>query len=491
MSKPVELSSEDWTKLTWTFDLSKYSELTEDNIGKAYIYIITDPMTSAYYADDFMLKSDKAGDGTFYDDYNLPAPADGISPTATGQTYFAADTVDVDTGITALYQKYADKFKIGGTLANELVENSGTRNIKIYEKLFKKHFNTTSSDGYFKIEEILNDSKDLNAYTFANADKIMKFCNDNGVEVIGHALIWDKEKMYNYFYDGGKGGTKKYDRDGLLAFMKEYITRVMNHFNGKGDASEYTVDGYTGGGVKTWDVLNEACDAVSSLALWPDGYRVKNYPYKYIIGADYGRYAFKYAHEADPEAELRYNDYGEQVPKEVLMDTSKADSVAAYVKSLTDPEDSSKSYVDKIGVQSHYDIESDIETIKESLDKYAETGLKLDITELDIKAYTSAQRKAEEAIYEDGVPKAVEYKQAKLMRELFDKYESMSAHIDRVNFWTFSDLYAYPNKEGFTHKEYAGIFDRKFAPKPQYYILVETEAEFNARYPDYQKYVTQ
>ena len=131
MSKPVELSSEDWTKLTWTFDLSKYSELTKDNISKAYIYIITDPVTSAYYADDFMIKSDKAGDGTFYDDYNLPAPADGISPTATGQTYFPADAVDVDTGITALYQKYADKFKIGGTLANELVTNSGTRNIKI------------------------------------------------------------------------------------------------------------------------------------------------------------------------------------------------------------------------------------------------------------------------------------------------------------------------------------------------------------------------
>lgn len=482
MSDPIQLSDTEWTKLEWTFDLSKYSQLTADNLSKAYIYIITNPTKSGYYVDNFIMKSDKAGDGTFYDDYNLPAAAAGISPTAVGQTYFAVDAVDVDTGVTSLYEKYADKFKIGGTLANELVTQSGTRNIKIYEKLFKKHFNTTSSDGYFKMEEILKNPDNLSEYSFTNADKIMKFCNDNGIEVIGHALIWDKEKMYDYFYEGGSTGTKKYTRDQLLAFMQEYITKVMNHFNGKGDPSEYTVDGYTGGGVKTWDVVNEAC-AAPGLFDWGD-YQVKSYPYQRIIGDDYGKYAFKYAHEADPNAELRYNDYGEQT-------SSKAKAVVAYVKSLTDPNDSSKSYVDKIGVQSHYDIESDITAIKASLDKYAATGIKLDITELDIKAYTASQRSAKKAIYEDGVPKAVEYKQAKLLRELFDKYESLSAHIDRVNFWTFSDLYAYPNKEGFDHKEYAGIFDRKFAPKPQYYILVDTVAKFNARYPDYQEYVTQ
>lgn len=478
------MSDSEWTKLEWKFKASDI-DLTKDNIDKAYIYILTEPTTSAYYVDDFIIKSDKAGDGTFYDDYNLPEPAAGISSTATGQTYFPVDVVDVDTGITSLYAKYADKFKIGGAIANEFVKNSGTRNIKIYEKLFKKHFNTAVSDGFFKIEEILNDKNDLNTYTFANADKIAKFCIDNGIEIVGHALIWDKQKMYDYFYDGGEGGTKKYTRDQLLEFMKEYITKVMNHFNGKGDLSEYTVDGYKGGGVKTWDVLNEACAAPGlEEILSGQKYQVKDYPYKYIIGSDYGKYAFKYAHEADPDAELRYNDYGEQT-------ASKANALVAYVKTLVDPKDSSKSYVDTIGVQSHYDIESDITQIKNSLDMYVATGKNIDITELDIKAYTKEQREAKAAIYENGVPKSVEYKQAKLLRDLFDKYELISEHIGRVNFWTFTDLYAYPNTEVFAHKEYAGIFDRKFAPKPQYYILVDTEEEFNKRYPDYQQYITQ
>ncbi|MDY5626550.1 MAG: endo-1,4-beta-xylanase, partial [Clostridia bacterium] len=484
----VELSDTEWTKLEWTFDLSKYTQLTEDNISKTYIYIITTPQNTpqkiaAYYVDDFMMKSDMAGDGTFYDDYNLPAPAAGISSTATGETYFAADAVDVDTGIISLYEKYADKFKIGGTLANDIVTNSGTRKIKIYEKLFKKHFNTTASDGYFKMEEILKDRSNRDdltepKYTFENADKVMQFCIDNGVEVIGHALIWDKENMRKYFFNDD--GTEKYDRNGLLAFMKEYIKKVMNHFNGNGDPDEYA-DGidYSNWHISTWDVVNEACAAPGIFDL--GDYQVKDdYPFAQIIGNDYGKFAFQYADEADPEAELRYNDYGEQK-------SSKAKAVVAYLNYI-DPKDL---YVDKIGVQSHYDIESDIAQVKKSLKMYVDNGKKLDITELDIKAYTKAQRNAQKAIYEDGVPKTVEYKQAKILRELFDIYESMSEHIDRVNFWTFTDLYAYSNKEGFDHKEYAGIFDRKFAPKPQYYILVDTQEEFNARYPDYQNSVTQ
>ena len=473
-SNPVRLDGAIWTELKGIFDLSDYPEITEENISQVNIDIVTTPEKSSYYADDFMLKSDKAG--TFIDDYTLLNNDDSISKTATSETY---KTVDLDTGITSLYEKYADKFKIGGTLANDVVTSAGARNVKIYNKLFKKHFNTTASDGYFKMDEILKDPEAPDAYTFDKADKIMKFCYDNGVtDIVGHALIWDKEGTEKYFFD--EGNEPKYTRDGALEFMKTYIETVMNHFNGKGDPSEYSVDGYKNWNVNTWDVVNEAVS--SNLG---DIIFYKGTGFYHAIGADYGKYAFKYAHDADPDAELRYNDYGEQ-------NAEKADAVCAYVKTLTDPDDPSKSYVNKIGVQSHYDIESDADTIKQSLDKYAaiSSDIKIDITELDIKAYTKAQRDAQVPIYENGIPKSVEYKQAKLMRDLFNKYEQMSDKIDRVNFWTFSDLYAYPNREGFTHKEYAGIFDRKFAPKPQYYILVDTPEEFNTRYPDYSTYIT-
>ena len=475
-SDSVSLDGAIWTELRGTFDLSDYPEITEDNISKVNIDIVTVPEKSSYYADDFMLKSDTAGDGTFVDDYTLTNNDESISKTATSETY---KTVDLDAGITSLYSKYADKFKIGGTLANDVVTSPSARNVKIYNKLFKKHFNTTASDGYFKMEEILKNPEAPDEYTFDKADQIMKFCYDNGVtDIVGHALIWDKEGAEKYFFDDNND--PKYTRDDALSFMKTYIETVINHFNGKGSASEYSVDGYESWNVNTWDVVNEAVNSnIGDIILY------KGTGFYHAIGSDYGKYAFKYAHDADPDAELRYNDYGEH-------NAEKAEAVCKYVKTLTDPTDSSVSYVNKIGVQSHYDIESDINTIKESLDKYAaiSSDIKLDITELDIKAYTKAQRDAQVPIYENGIPKSVEYKQAKLLRDLFDKYELMSDKIDRVNFWTFSDLYAYPNREGFEHKEYAGIFDRKFAPKPQYYILVDTPAEFNARYPDYSTYIT-
>lgn len=474
-SDPVYLDGAIWTELKGTFDLSDYPEITEENISQVNIDIVTTPEKSSYYADDFMLKSDKAGDGTFIDDYTLINNDDSISKTATSETY---QTVDLDTGITSLYTKYADKFKIGGTLANDVVTSAGARNVKIYNQLFKKHFNTTASDGYFKMEEILKNPEEPNVYTFDKADQIMKFCYDNGVtDIVGHALIWDKEGTEKYFFD--ENNDKRYTRDDALSFMKTYIETVINHFNGNGESSEYSVTGYENWNVNTWDVVNEAVS--SNLG---DIIFYKGTGFYHAIGKDYGKYAFKYAHDADSDAELRYNDYGEQ-------NADKADAVCAYVKTLTDPADSNVTYVNKIGVQSHYDVESDADVIKQSLDKYAaiNSNIKLDITELDIKAYTKAQRDAQVPVYENGIPKAVEYKQAKLLRDLFDKYELMSDKIDRVNFWTFSDLYAYPNREGFVHKEYAGIFDRKFVPKPQYYILVDTSEEFNARYPDYSTYI--
>ena len=46
-----------------------------------------------------------------------------------------------------------------------------------------------------------------------------------------------------------------------------------------------------------------------------------------ILGKEYIPYAFQCAHEADPEAELYYNDYGMNVP-------GRRDSVAALVRSL-------------------------------------------------------------------------------------------------------------------------------------------------------------
>ena len=152
--------------------------------------------------------------------------------------------------------------------------------------------------------------------------------------------------------------------------------------------------------------------------------------------------------------------------------------------------------LDKIGVQSHYAYNDNINILKESLGilSSVDDSIKIDITELDIKAYSYDEIGKMVPILEDGVTKEREYKQAKLLKDLFTEYERLAdnGRLGRVVFWTFADGFAYPNREGgFTHKDYAGLFDRRYQAKPQYYILTMTDAEFNAKYPDFKDYIVQ
>lgn len=464
----IQVKDSLWHKLTAVYDLSKYENV---DWSTATVQLRTSTGSSDkknYYADDFMVIADKAGDGTFYDDLtvNNDETNDTMSKTASAPTF--RDGNDIENDITALYTKYQDKFKVGAAIANGAQTKSAT-----YAKLFKKHFNAAVSDGYFKMPEILRNPDNLDEYTFTGADETAKFCLDNGInDITGHALIYDTAAVSSkYFYDSK--GEAKLSYDDALEFMETYITRVMNHFNGKGDSTEYTTD-YKGGGVTVWDVVNEAIeDAKFGLRM--------NF-FGNTFGRDYVKYAFQFARNVDPTAVLRYNDY-----------CSFSNEKAAAVKDLVQYVNADDKLIDRIGVQSHYHNDTDINYINKSLDIIMSTDndMKIDITELDIRAYTYAEQEACVGILENGVTKAREYRQAKLLKDLFTRYEAMAdaGRLDRVVFWTFADGYGFPNQEFFYHKDYAGLFDRQFKAKPQYYILTDTEAEFNARYPDYSQYI--
>lgn len=470
--KPVQVFDSSWHKLTAEFDLPA----SGIDLSTATVQLRTSTGNSDkanYYADDFTVISDKPGDGTFYDDFTVTGPEKDETMSATANSATFREGNDIED-ITALYTKYQDKFKIGAAIANGAQKKSG-----IYAKLFKKHFNGAVSDGYFKMPEILQNPATGSTefgYNFKGADEMMEFCLANGIsDITAHALIYDTAAVSKkYFYNGD--GSPTMSRDDALGFMEEYITRVMNHFNGSGEDTEYTTS-YKGGSIAVWDVVNEAVDD-------SDAHKIRENFFGKVTGGDYVTYAFQVARNLYPNAELRYNDY-------CSYSNSKAQAVSNLVKGVLDVDDT---LIDRIGVQSHYHNDTDINTINRSLDILLATdnNLKIDITELDIRAYTHPEQIAQNAILENGVTKAREYRQAKLLKDLFTRYEAMAAanRLDRVVFWTFADGYAFPNQEGgFRHKDYAGLFDRRFHAKPQYYILTDTAAEFNARYPDYQSYI--
>ncbi len=485
-TKPIGYN---WTKMEAEIDLSQYADTTD--MSQAYVQIKSNPSTIGYYVDDFTIVSDKAGDGTFYDDMETvePTKPEGVSDTASTVTY--RDN-DIQNDIAALYSKYADKFHVGTA-----VENGAQKKWPLFAKLLKKHFNAAVSDGYFKMPEIIKDPTNMDEYTFTGADELMKFCNDNGIsDITGHALIYDTAVVSKkYFYD--ENGNNLLNRETATEFINGYIQKVMNHFNGNGDPEEYTVDGYDGtqGHIAVWDVVNEAVGDTAENCKCKRNAIAKAFDPSGTDDSeayDYVTVAFQVAkmyNSAENPAELRYNDYCSYSP-------DKARAVANLVNShIKDPQ-TGKYMLDKIGVQSHYAYNDNINILKESLGilSSVDDSIKIDITELDIKAYSYDEIGKMVPILEDGVTKEREYKQAKLLKDLFTEYERLAdnGRLGRVVFWTFADGFAYPNREGgFTHKDYAGLFDRRYQAKPQYYILTMTDAEFNAKYPDFNDYIAQ
>ena len=100
--------------------------------------------------------------------------------------------------------------------------------------------------------------------------------------IVGHTLIWHSQTPDWVFRDD-QG--KPVDREMLLARMREHIFTVVGRYRGK---------------IAGWDVVNEALNEDGTL---------RNSPWRKIIGDDYIAKAFEFAHEADPQAELYYNDY--------------------------------------------------------------------------------------------------------------------------------------------------------------------------------------
>lgn len=107
--------------------------------------------------------------------------------------------------------------------------------------------------------------------------------------VVGHALVWHQQTPRSVFEDASGAPVR---RDTLLARLRDHIHTVVGRYRGR---------------VKGWVVVNEAVDEDGTL---------RASPWRTIIGDDYVERAFEFAHEADPAAELHYNDYSvENAPK--------------------------------------------------------------------------------------------------------------------------------------------------------------------------------
>jgi len=241
------------------------------------------------------------------------------------------------------------------------------------------------------------------------------------------------------------------------------------------------------GRIKYWDVVNEAVDTRmmvdQRLPLDEKGNPQKK-PVAFlrktkwleIIGEDYLELAFRFAHEADPDARLIYNDYS-------MNDRVKAEFVAGMIRDLK----KKKVPIHGVGMQGHWHLEYPTPgELQQTIRILAETGVKIHISELDLKVLprahgyagadveTRVKLKAALNPYVDGIPAEVLRHQADRYAEIFSVLLANSPYIERVTFWGVSDKYSWLNDHPVHGRTaYPLLFDRNVEPKPAYFALEE------------------
>ena len=343
---------------------------------------------------------------------------------------------------SSMKDAFQDKFMIGAALNQNHYKGSDEQAVKIV----KKHFNTIVAENCMKSEKL---QPAEGQFFFDDADQFVAFGLANNMYIIGHTLVWHSQAPGWFFTD--KDG-KDVSREVLIERMKNHIYTVVGRYKGK---------------VKGWDVVNEAIE--------DDGSWRKTKFYN-IIGEDYIKLAFQFAHEADPDADLYYNDYS-------MAHEGRRNTVVKMVNDLK----SQGVRIDGVGMQGHMDLVfPDLDDFEESLLAFAETGVKVMITELDVTVLPRPGRNFGAEIsadfdyrqhlnpYAEGLPDSVSVALNDRYLDIFKLFLKHSDKIERVTLWGVHDGQSWRNGwpvRGRT--DYALIFDRDFQPKPVVESIIE------------------
>ena len=304
-------------------------------------------------------------------------------------------------------------------------------------QLILQHFNSLTAENAMKMGTI---HPQQDRYYWNGADSVVAFAQRHGLKVRGHNLCWHEQAPAWLFKDeNGNQVTKEV----LLQRLKEHITTVVSRYKGK---------------VYAWDVVNEAVND------HPDSL-LRNSLWYQICGEDYIAKAFEYAHEADPEALLFYNDYSETDPK-------KRERIYTLLKKLID----AKVPVHAIGMQGHWSLQHPTENeLRTALDRYASLGLKIQITELDLTIYDSRNNsKPGDGTNSYTLTPEMEQKQAEQYRMIFNVFREYKSAINGVTFWNVSDRHSWlDNFPVRGRKNFPLLFDRNLKPKKAYWEVVQ------------------
>jgi endo-1,4-beta-xylanase len=336
-----------------------------------------------------------------------------------------------DTGETkGLKDYYKDYFPIGVAVAPRDLHGDEA-------EMIRQQFNSLTPENAMKMGPI---HPQENVYHWTDADSIVAFAQRYHLRVRGHNLCWHTQAPGWMFKDSSGNVVTK---EKLLQRLKDHITTVVSRYKGK---------------LYAWDVVNEAIADDSNHIMRPT-------LWYQICGEEFIEKAFKYAHAADPNAVLFYNDYNTEIP-------AKREKIYKMLKGML----AKGVPINGIGLQAHWSINTPTrEELDSSIRLFSSLGLQVQITELDISVYPGKQGgqmvKANKDDSTAAFTEEMQQKQMEKYKMAFEVFRKYKKQITGVTFWNVSDRYTWLDSRG--KKNYPLLFDKDLHPKKAYGAVVD------------------
>lgn len=341
---------------------------------------------------------------------------------------------------TGLKDYYKDDFLVGTAISNQTLE---TQNRTLLD-LISREFNAITAENTMKAGLIQPREGE---WRWELPDRFVQFGVENNMTLVGHVLVWHSQTPEDLFVEPSG---ERVSRERLLGKMQDHIQTVMNRYKGQ---------------IAIWDVVNESINE-------DKGWRKS--PWYEIIGPEFQERAFQLAHEADPSAQLLYNDYNMHNP-------GKRDFLVNLIKDYK----RRGVPIHGVGLQSHVGLDyPDLNEFEKSIEAYAAQGMRIHLTELEVDVLPVAWEHTGAEIsddfeysdelnpYADGFPPDMEDKLTDRYVELFKLFLKHRDKIDRVTFWGTHDGESWKNDFPVVGRtNYPLLFDRQLQPKPAYYAV--------------------
>jgi endo-1,4-beta-xylanase len=296
-----------------------------------------------------------------------------------------------------------------------------------YASTLAREFNMVEPEDALKWEVV---HPERQSFDFSQADQIVDFAIRHGMKVRGHTLVWHRQNP-KWLTEG------KYSSSELAEILEKHIRTVVGHYRGK---------------IFAWDVVNEAFDELHPGQLRSTIWRDEPGIGLAENGSSYIERCFRWAHEADPQALLFYNE------AEADVVNPKSDAIYAMVRDFRQrgvP-------IDGVGFQMHIaNLDADVASISANIRRFTALGVQVHITEMDVALPVDASGNARAEDLE---------RQADIYREIAAACLSHPG-CTAIQTWGFTDKYSWIGSHS-KHAQGAALpFDRDYRAKPAYAAL--------------------